>query len=263
MASASSSETAFWSPVASAVAMLPDGPCNCPRICWPNRSRSESSPRGSAGRSTSTAPSERPTAPRPRNQASRAKSCDPGRAIGGGGASRARTRIIAPAAIPDGARLCLDGHANAVRQCGLQRHEGQAQVALARDRFDPFDLGVECRDHRPLQPRRPNPFRTQPNQAASKRKRKAEPANRPLQPPTFENEPRNCEGRRRGRGPPAIRPARPTQTRTRSPLRSPRPAMTAAGRAHARGSFPPPRALRENAPSKSPEHAVEDAHPLC
>ena len=50
-------------------------------------------------------PITRPAPPRPANQASRAKSCPPGSGIGGGGWTRALTRIRAPCPNPSGASL--------------------------------------------------------------------------------------------------------------------------------------------------------------
>jgi hypothetical protein len=93
IASASASSTEPWSPVASAVAIPPS------LASW----RGYGCRGGGAveaglvrGRRMVTSPSALPVAPRPMNQASRAKSWVPGSAIGIGGASRARRRTIAP-----------------------------------------------------------------------------------------------------------------------------------------------------------------------
>ena len=171
MASASSSDTAFWSPVASAVAMLPDAPSNCPRNMAPQAvpQRIEAS---RLRRLNHFDVAERTP--------DRAEAAEPGVAgeIMRSGQSHGRRRHKSGAnpnlrtcSDSGWSRLCLCGHAQATRQNRIQRRERQAQVALARNRFDPFDCRVETRDHRPFQPRRSNPFRTQPNQAASKRRR--------------------------------------------------------------------------------------------
>jgi len=107
MASASSWLIAFWFPVANAVAIVPDGPGRRRRMCWSRRLRSDSIREPSACRITCNGPNDRPDAPRPANQKSRAKSWLPGTVIGGGGISRAFSWTTAPLLRTPGMSSCL------------------------------------------------------------------------------------------------------------------------------------------------------------
>ncbi len=214
-------------------------------MCRPRRSRSASSPLGFAGlRATSTSPKARPTAPSPLNQASRAKSCVPGKC------HRRRRRKpgadlqCRPCSNSRRSVVRLQRHADSRRKVCPDREQGQPQVSLCRERLDPLDpcaskVVTFGRSRRGA----PTHSDRSPDEGATQRQRKPQPADGALQPSTIESEARNGHGARQGKGRPAIR--RGPSSANQHAMPAPKPITSQMG------SCPRSRSRKASAPSRA------------
>ena len=102
-----------------------------------------------------------------------------------------------------------------------------------------------------------------PDQCAAQGRGKREPAERPARPAGAQTESRDRDRCRNAQEQHAIAALTRARTRPRCRFRSRRRTRAEAGRAPPREASPAPREPRKTAPSNSPEHAVEEALPLC
>ena len=125
-------------------------------------------------------------------------------------------------------------------------------------------LPVSSRDDRPRQPRLGDPGRSRPDQRAADRRRERKPAERPSRPSAARarSRPVASAAARQRNACPLPRLAEREPRRDAAPEPDDRPTAEAA-RARPRGASQAPRRRRKTASSNSPEHAVEEALPLC
>jgi len=148
------------------------------------------------------------------------------------------------------------------RQPGTRGRNGEPDRILRRQIIDAFDPAGDVRHDRAAESRLGDPGRSRPNEAATEARGKREPTERAAGSSTHHHESRKREC-----------PAETQESRPLGLLIEREPGRDSAAQAnHDPGrklralgleELPAPREARKSASSNSPEHAVEEALPLC